>query len=200
VDISTGTREILAYRSSLLADLPGPLRAPRVLGIDENEQGTIWLWLEDQTDLYVRRWPLEQFGLAARHLGAFNGTYLVARALPTYSWLNPWLNRHRAGVEQVPGYLPELQRVTQLPPVQRLFGTTIALRAAHLLQDQGLFMQMLSQLPQPLCHHESSLAILFARRRSDGELETVAVDWEQVGAGPGRSRHRHARVRNDAAL
>jgi len=184
VDISTGTREILAYRSSLLADLPGPLRAPRVLGIDENEQGTIWLWLEDLTDLYARRWPLDQFGLAARHLGAFNGAYLVSRALPTYSWLNPWLNRHRAGVEQVPGFLPELQRVTQLPPIQRLFGATIALRAAHVLRDQALFVRMLSQLPQPLCHHESSLANLFARRRSDGELETVAVDWEQVGPGP----------------
>lgn len=184
VDITTGKREILAYRSSLLADLPGPLRAPRVLGIDENEEGAVWLWLEDLKDMYARRWPLEQFGVAARHLGAFNGAYLVSRALPTDPWLNPWLNRHRAGVEHVPGFLPELQRVTQLPPVQRLFGATIAARAAHLLQDQGLFMQMLSQLPQTLCHHESSLANLFATRRSDGELETVAVDWEQVGPGP----------------
>jgi hypothetical protein len=184
VDLTSGTREIRAYRSSLLADLPGPLRAPRILGIDEDEQGTIWLWLEDLSDLYARRWPLEQFGLTARHLGAFNGTYLVSRALPTDPWLNPWLNRHRAGVEQVPGFLPELQRVTQLPPIQRLFGATIAPRAAHVLRDQALFVRMLSQLPQTLCHHESSLANLFARRRSDGELETVAVDWEQIGPGP----------------
>jgi len=118
VDIASGTREILAYRSSLLAQLPGHLRAPRVLGIDENEEGADWLWLEDLTDLYTRRWPLEQFGMAARHLGAFNGAYLVSRALPTDPWLNPWLNRHQAGVGQVPGFLPELQRVTQLPPVQ----------------------------------------------------------------------------------
>ena len=63
-ELATGTREILAYRSGLLVDLPGPLRAPRVLAIDEDD-AAVWLWLEDLQDIYARRWPLEQFGLAA---------------------------------------------------------------------------------------------------------------------------------------
>src|ERR1700694_3461187 len=34
---ANGAREILAYRSLLLASLPGTLRAPRLLAIDEDE-------------------------------------------------------------------------------------------------------------------------------------------------------------------
>jgi len=182
-EIASSTREILAYRSGLLTDLPGPLRAPRVLEINE-ENGAVWLWLEDLKDVHARRWPLEQFGLAARHLGLFNGAYLVSRAVPTDPWLNYWLSRHQAelhtGLERSPTYW-ELQQLVRHPLVQRLLGATIATRTAQLLQGQAQFVDALSQLPLTLCHHESSLANLFAVRRSDGQLETVAVDWEQVG-------------------
>lgn len=182
-EIATSTREILGYRSGLLVDLPGPLRAPRVLGIDEDD-AAVWLWLEDLKDAYARRWPLEQFGLAARHLGLFNGAYLVSRALPSHPWLNDWLSRHRvalrAGLERSPTYR-ELQQVVRHPRVHHLLGGTIASRTARLLHDQARFVDALSRLPQTLCHHESSLANLFAVRRVDGPLETVAVDWEQVG-------------------
>jgi hypothetical protein len=182
-ETASSTREILAYRSGLLIDLPGPLRAPRVLEIDEDD-GAVWLWLEDLKDIYARRWPLEQFGLAARHLGLFNGAYLVSRAVPMDPWLNYWLSRHQAelhtGLERSPTYW-ELQQLVRHPLVQRLLGATIATRTAQLVQDQAQFVDALSQLPQTLCHHESSLANLFAVRRSDGQIETVAVDWEQVG-------------------
>ena len=182
-ETASATREMLAYRSGLLVDLPGPLRAPRLLGVDEDD-AAVWLWLEDLQDAYARRWPLEQFGLAARHLGLFNGAYLVSRALPTYPWLRDWLNPHqvelRAGLERNPTY-GQLQQLVRDARVQHLLGPTIASRTARLLQDQARFVGALSQLPQTLCHHESSLANLFAVRRLDGQLETVAVDWEQVG-------------------
>jgi hypothetical protein len=62
-----------------------------------------------------------------------------------------------------------------------MLGAAIASRTTQLLQDQAQLVDALSRLPQTLCHHESSLANLFAVRRPDGQLETVAVDWEQVG-------------------
>jgi hypothetical protein len=184
---ASGAREILAYRSSLLADLPGPLRAPRVLGIDEDEAGAVWLWLEEVSDLYAHRWPIEQYGLAARHLGAFNGAYLTSRALPTDPWLKAWLDRHwaehHAELERTPHAWAELQHVMQLPQVQRVFGVTIASRTAQLLEDQAQFVRTLSLLPQTLCHHDAALANLFAGRRGDGHMETVAIDWENIGLG-----------------
>jgi hypothetical protein len=53
-----------------------------------------------------------------------------------------------------------------------------------LVRDQAHFVGVLAKLPQTLCHHESSLANLFAVDRGDGLVETVAVDWENVGPGP----------------
>ena len=178
-----GRREVLAYRSSLLADLPGPLRAPRLLGLDDGADGSVWLWLEDVGDVYGRRWPLAQFGRAARHLGAFNGAYLVARARPTEPWLNDWPAR-RPGANPGPEDVAALARVGQQAAVQRLFDAPIGPRAVQELRDQAGFVRRLTALPQTLCHHESSQANLFAVRGPDGELETVAVDWEQVGSGP----------------
>jgi hypothetical protein len=184
---ASGAREILAYRSSLLADLPGLLRAPRILGIDEEAGGAAWLWLEEVSDLYAHRWPLEQYGLAARHLGVFNGAYLTSRPLPTDAWLNAWLDRHwaehHAELDRTPQAWADLQRLTQLPQVQRVLGATIASRTAQLLEDQARFVRTLSLLPQTLCHHDAALANLFARHRPDGQLETVAVDWENMGLG-----------------
>jgi hypothetical protein len=183
-------REILAYRSSLLDSLPGPLRAPRVLRIDAGADGSFWLWLEDIRDMHGRRWPLAQFGLAAHHLGVFNGTYLVWRALPAEPWLNFWVARHLAAAEPR-GELKsdtdvwvELDLVASRPEAERVFDVAIVQRTAQLWRDQARFAGVLAQLPQTLCHHESSLANLFAVDRGDGRVETVAVDWENIGPGP----------------
>jgi len=139
--------------------------------------------LEDVSDLYGHRWPLEQYGHAARHLGAFNGAYLVSRPLPTDPWLMRQWAEYHAVLDRVPSYSAELQQLAQRPLVQRLFGATLASRAAQLLQDPAQFVRTLSQLTQTLCHHDAALANLFAARRLDGELETVAIDWESIGPG-----------------
>ena len=183
----SGSREIQAYRSSLLADLPGPLRAPRVLAINEDGNSRTWLWLEELHDVYGRRWPFEQFAVAARHLGVFNGAYLVSRRLPTAAWLNRWLQyrwaEDHAELGRIPNYEAFLQQLTQEPGVQRRFDQTLGPRVLRLLHEQAQFVHILSLLPQTLCHHDAALANLFAQGRADGDLETVAVDWEKIGSG-----------------
>jgi hypothetical protein len=189
-ELTSSPREILAYRSSLLAELPGHLRAPRLLGIDEGDDGSFWLWLEDVRDMHGRRWPLAQFGLVARHLGVFNGTYLVSRAVPAEPWLNDWVTRHLAAaghrdeIESDSDVWAELELSACRPAAERWFGADIAQRTAQLVRDQAYFVGVLVQLPQTLCHNESSLANLFAVDRGHGLVETVAVDWENIGPGP----------------
>ena len=80
-------REPLLYRSGLLDDLAGGLRAPRCYGCDERSDGTVWLWLERVREDGVRPWPLGRWALAARHLGQLNGAFAVQRALPDAPWL-----------------------------------------------------------------------------------------------------------------
>src|SRR5207244_3774720 len=57
--------------------------------------GLVWLWLEDVADQVGPCWPVARFALAARHLGRLNGTYLAARPLPDYTWLQRTLLRWR---------------------------------------------------------------------------------------------------------
>lgn len=184
----SGYREILAYRSGLLAKLPGRFRAPRVYSIEDAEDERIWIWLEDLSDVYRRHWPHQQFRTAAHHLGVFNGHYLVSRAPPSEPWLNQWLRyawaEEHAEIERIPSYRADLEHTLDSRQVRRHFDSETSARITELLDDQSRFVQWLSQLPETLCHHDAALANLFAVRRPNGVLETVAVDWEKIGPGP----------------
>jgi hypothetical protein len=184
----SGYREVLAYRSGLLTDLPGRFRAPRVYAIDDAEGGRIWLWLEDLRDVYDRSWPLQQFRTAAHDLGVFNGHYLVSGPPPAEPWLNQWLRyawaEEHAEIQRIPSYRRDLDRALNMPEVRRQFGPQVVARITQLLEDQSTFMRWLSRLPETLCHHDTALANLFAMRGPKGLMETVAVDWEKIGPGP----------------
>ena len=76
-----GTREARANASGLLSDLPTGIGTPRCFGVEEHECG-FWIWLEDVVDEVGQPWPLDRYSLAARHLGQFNGAYLVSPPPP----------------------------------------------------------------------------------------------------------------------
>ena len=40
------------------------------------------MWLEDVSESTDAQWTLEQYAIAARHLGQMNGSFLTDRALP----------------------------------------------------------------------------------------------------------------------
>ena len=85
-------READAYQSGWMNDLPGGLAAPRSFGVIEHADGTCWMWLEDVTDEIGSHWPLEHYGVVARHVGQFNGAYLSGRPQPAWPWLSSgWL-------------------------------------------------------------------------------------------------------------
>ena len=176
-------REVQAYASGLLADLPGGLVAPQAFAVSAAPGGTVWLWLEQVVDMYGGRWDFVQFRQAAYHLGAFNGAYLGQRALPT----DPWLVRHwpelHSETVKIPTALAEVERLAGDPRVRAAFPDHSPAEMAQLLRDQPRFKAALGQLPVLLSHHDASQANLFARRGSDGSAQTVAIDWESIGYG-----------------
>jgi hypothetical protein len=178
------TREVQAYRSGLLADLSGGLTAPRLLLLSEDEDGATRLWLEDVRDRFRGGWPLTYYEVAARHLGQFNGSYLVDRALPSFSWLDAEWDGGHTNPAAVADWVPRIADLVSHDNVRRLFPTLSAEPVKSLLERQSLFLRVLSDLPQTLCHHEAARANLIARLGWDGEEETVAIDWETVGLGP----------------
>jgi hypothetical protein len=87
-------REPEAYRSGLLYDLPGGMTAPRCYGVVEYADDACWLWLEEVEDRFGA-WPIEQYGVVARHLGQLNGAYLAGRPLPEAPWLSQkWMRSY----------------------------------------------------------------------------------------------------------
>jgi len=174
-------REALAYRSGLLADLPGGIAAPRCYGVDEGDDAA-WLWLEDLTDAAGAVWPLDQFGHAARHLGAFHGAYLAARPLPAApwlcrDWLRTWLGRCAGGMERLAAARDEAA-------VRRYWPGDVYERALRLWGEREAFLAALERVPQTVGHGDYKRPNLFARTGPGGTRRTVAIDWANVGIAP----------------
>lgn len=174
-------RDLLAYQSGLVTDLPGSLTAPRCLEVVAWAPDEYWLWLEDVADESDPRWPLSQYQRVAQQLGQFNGAYLTARPPPAWPWLGrQWL---RGLVAQAAPAMAQLPAVRPHPLVQRLYPTEVYDRLWRLWAARDELLLGLDQLPQTFCHRDAFRRNLFARRRPDGEAQTVAIDW--VFAGPG---------------
>jgi hypothetical protein len=176
-------REVLVYECGLLEDLPGGLRAPRLLGREDQPDGSIWLWLEEVHDAYGPRWPLEQYRRAAQCLGRFNGAYLAARPLPPYAWL------HRMGSPR--GLLDScawIRAVVAAPetwqhPALRARAGELAPRLLRLWDERAPLLDLLEGLPQTLCHFDAWRGNLCAPSRAATPREVIAFDWAVVGCG-----------------
>lgn len=177
-------REVLAYQSGLLADLPGGLEAPRCLGVFEQQDGSIWLWIEEVKERFGVRWPLEQYARAARVLGRFNGAYLAERPIPAYPWLlrngSPrGLIDHSTNIRDVVAD----HRTWSHPSVCSAFPSSMRERLLQLWSDREVLLNVLDCIPQTLCHLDAWRSNLFTPDGADGEKRLIAIDW----AFPGRA-------------
>ncbi len=179
-DPQGGTRERLAYQSGLLDDLPGGLAAPRCFGVVEQEDGSFWIWLEEIVE-EVDKWTPEHYGLAARHLGQFNGAYLAGKPLPSEPWLSKgWL---RAFVESAAPGIAQLPSIHEHPVSGRMFPPDVVEGYLRLWEERESFLDALDKLPQTFCHLDAFRRNLFIRRDANGHQQTVAADWAFAGMG-----------------
>jgi hypothetical protein len=183
-------REILAYQHGLLTDLPGQvLKAPRCLGVTEHPQGQglCWLWLEDVRDSTSRNWSLDEYGLAARHLGQFNGAYVTGHALPAHPWLSRhwlrgWLEFYDKGCRETLELIRD-ESFWEHPLLRSEFPQPITADVLRLWEDRDRLLAALDQLPQTFCHMDAYRPNLFIRPNPQGMAETVAIDWVFAGTG-----------------
>ncbi|MBI2759825.1 MAG: hypothetical protein HYX51_00155 [Chloroflexi bacterium] len=179
-------REALAYESGLLDHLAGGLVAPRCFAVEHQSDGSIRLWLEDIGDQSGAAWSPERFGLAARHLGRFNGSYLAARPLPDQLWLTTGNLRHWVEGHAPVAALMERPETWEHPAVRRAFPVPVAHRLLDLWSARGRLLDALDTLPRVFGHSDAGRHNLLTRRRADGTDETIAIDWEFPGlAAPG---------------
>lgn len=176
-------REVLAYRSGVLDDLPDGLAPPRHYGVIEWPGDTVGLWLEDIQAAENPCGPLADYGLAARHLGAFNGVHLADAGHKGF----PWLSR-RALATWIAGNAYTIDLIQRPdgwrhPLVRRAFPESLAADLLGLWSQHEALCAALERLPRTLCHHDASPTNLFSRRVGSGEVQTVAIDWELIGHG-----------------
>ena len=179
-------REILAYQSGLLNELPG-ISAPRCLGVTEYPDGVCWLWLEYVQDSINQTWSLTEYGLAATRLGQFNGAYLTGHPMPAFLWLSQdwlrgWLNYYQDSIEKV----LELIRAKQFwegSLLRSAFPRSITEEIFRLWDQHEPLLATLKNLPPTFSHMDAYRPNLFIRRNAQGAEEVVAIDWVFAGIG-----------------
>jgi hypothetical protein len=174
-------REALAYKSGLLDDLPGGLRAPRCYVVVERDADTIWLWLEDVRGAGKSCWGLEQYAHAAECLGRFNGAYLAERPMPGY----PWLVRD-GSPRGLLDYNTELRDMLakpgtwQHPLVRAAFPVPVADRVLKLWDERETLLRPLDRVQHTHCHLDAWRGNIFAPPASDSD-DLVLIDWAFPG-------------------
>jgi hypothetical protein len=185
-------REALAYQSSLLGNPAQGLAAPHCYAVVEQPDDSFWLWLEDVQGEPGASWPLSRYGLAARHLGRFNGRYLASAPSPVEPWLSQrFLRRWVEGGLQTAladANVAMLNRLEtwQHPLVRRAYPSPSSEQILALVRGVPQRVAAVEALPQTLCHQDFYSRNLIARRTTTGDEQTVAVDWAFIGvAGVG---------------
>lgn len=176
-------REEFVYRSGILDSLPAGFATPRCYGTSAGESGERLLWLEDVDGQPGAAWPLARYGLAARHLGQFNGT-LQATALDqrwlNHSWRATWdgkphLTLHR--LRALPQCGQDALRVA-FPNPEWLYA-----RLRWLKRVNRELHAVVETQPLVLCHLDAYSRNLLARPLPGGGSEMVALDWALAGVG-----------------
>ena len=177
-----GRRELLAYRSHLLDDLPAGFAAPVAHGLYEDAGGRLLLYLEEVADDRPGAWTRSDWLRAATDLGRFSARGLASPVASAPWMLLGWKERH--------GQPHDIDRATvamaeqaRHPAVIAALGPGIGEPAGAMLAGQASLRDALDRLPQTLCHHDALRANLFMRA-TEGGPQTVAIDWETLGPGP----------------
>ncbi len=168
-------RELLAMQSGFLANLPGPITAPRCYGTRQYEGGA-WVWMEHIVDSINTAWTANQYVFAAYELGRFNARCFVNHSLPDYPWLCK--GHVRTKLETLPPH-----HAWDSPFVSHAFPNHMRERILHLWDERTRFYDALERLPQIFSHFDFHSRNLLIRRQEDGTNQIVAIDWAWAGYG-----------------
>lgn len=174
-------REPFVYQAGLLANLPAGVAAPQYFGVEDLSNETVWLWLEDMGASSDSPWLLSRYALAARHIGQFNGVYLVRDACPSFPWLRQdylraWVALGGPGIGQLPD-------VVGRPLVDKVYPSPVVARLLRVWEQREALLTELAGLPQTFCHMDVMRRNLISRQDMYGHDQTVLIDRGEVGIG-----------------
>lgn len=173
-------REAHVYESELLQELPSALAAARCYQVTTQDDGAVWLWLEDVGEQITTTWTGAHYRQAGRCLGQFNGCYLTGKTLPDHSWLSRrWLHQW---LDRAPG-MSKIVTLVDHPRVQRLYPPDVLQGYQKLWQQRARLLATLERLPQTLCHRDAFPLNLLITNGQQSEVKFTAIDWAYTGIG-----------------
>jgi hypothetical protein len=126
-------------------------------------------------------WPLEHYGVVARHLGRFNGAYLMGDStIPSCPWLRS-RDYFRDALEEAAPFMARIRANQDHPLVRRRFPPDVVNLYARRWAEQEQHLRVLDRIPATLCHGDAFRGNFCARRSADGDYLTVAIDWAVLG-------------------
>lgn len=173
-------RELRAYASGALDDLPGGVTAPRCLGEMTPAPGEAWAWLTPMSTDAIANWDLELFALVARHLGRFNGAYLTGTPLPDGEWVSR--NWTRGWTEAASETIANLDAYLAHPLLAKAFPAARRDQVLRLWDERAQWYAVLASLPTCFGHLDAFKRNVFVRPGPDGALAPGLIDWGFAGA------------------
>lgn len=168
-------REALLFKSGLLGELPASIiRAPISYLVEEQPEGTMWLWMEHVEGHYPQ--SQEQLNYIAYQLGRLGGEYVTGRReLPSEPWIcQRWLKSWIAGSRKyAPDPHPYVDHLHQ-EHERRMWAWF-----QQLEREEEQLSAALERLPRVLAHQDlGHKNILLAQDGHADEQQVVFIDWQ----------------------
>ncbi|WP_282936569.1 phosphotransferase [Paenibacillus sp. RC67] len=169
-------RESLVYSSGLLSQIPQIYKVPECYSIDEKNDSSTWLWIEDLIKKDKKgSWSYDQHIIVARYVGIFNGAYLThSYSLPDEeficrNFMKSWISEcDRFERKQFNGSLFEYQE--KLNDISLKLGK----RYEDFCDNKEKLLQKLELLPRVFAHQDIWSKNIHLR--NDGRLHIF--DWQ----------------------
>lgn len=165
-------REALVFESKILDELPGSIQAPKCYLVEEQAEGTIWLWLERIDGEYAH--TKQQFDFIAERLGQFNGAYINGKKIPDMDWicrgwLKSWTTSSRMYAPNLDTYINHLHRDKALNIWTWFHSFTNQIESN---------LNALNSLPRVLAHQDLSQMNMLLNQGEMEEKRLVLIDWQ----------------------
>lgn len=195
-------RELLAFKTGLLDQIPSTFHHPYLDVIHDPEHGQYWAFLEDVTDDMARlgivdTLPDQTIRTILSHLATFHARFWQRQDVLSQPWLmslrTPVDSWYRLIVETIDDVKepsePTRYMHEQWPwlraGIVNLLGSlepTTRRLIERLFRDPERLLQAIEGMPLTLCHYDFDNRNLGFRTGPAGP-QTVVIDWEIVGVG-----------------
>ncbi|WP_377559116.1 oxidoreductase family protein [Ornithinibacillus salinisoli] len=167
-------REALVNQSGLLTNLSDVIYTPQCYKVEKQENGLIWIWMEEIQEDNTKPWSENEFAFAARKLGMFNGGYLLDKTTPDYTWIcRQWLKSWVYGCKKY-----SIDPSTYYSKVQNLNNINSIYNSYHYLNENlDKHFNALASLPRVLAHQDLSKQNMYTKLHK-GTKKLTLIDWQ----------------------